>query len=122
MTETLSLAEYAILRRKHRKYRNEPTRVDNYVFDSKAEARRYEELILLERAGLIEKLGIHPRYPLSVAGVVIGEYEADFSYIDVKSEGSFVVEDVKGVRTALYCWKVRHMKAEHGITVVEIPA
>ena len=39
-----------------RKYRNEKTVVAGLTFDSKAEARRYGELQLLERAGRISDL------------------------------------------------------------------
>ena len=42
--------------RVHRKYGNKKTQFAGLTFDSKAEARRYGELQLLERAGLISNL------------------------------------------------------------------
>ena len=43
------------------KYRNIKTEVDGIVFDSKAEARRYAELRLLEKANEISDLRL--QYP-----------------------------------------------------------
>ena len=81
-------------------------KVDGYVFDSKAEARRYAELKLLLRAGKITGLVIHPVYVLQETfqrenGKTIRPitYEADFCYLEGKS---LVVEDVKGVETEVF--------------------
>jgi len=49
---------------RRRKYNAVKTKVDGYVFDSKAEARRYLELKELRQAGKIRSLSIHPRYEL----------------------------------------------------------
>lgn len=103
------------------------TTVDGVTFASKAEAARYVELRILERAGQIRELELQPRYGLNCyvrGGWVrethrIGEYVADFRY-RAGSLGILVVEDVKGVKTALYRWKKRHVEAEYGITIVEI--
>ncbi|MBR6738807.1 MAG: DUF1064 domain-containing protein, partial [Oscillospiraceae bacterium] len=58
-----------------------------YVFDSKKEAERYDELMLLLRAGKIRKLKIQPQFTLQESYVTEeGErirairYTADFSY------------------------------------------
>lgn len=118
MTEVLTVAELQALRRKPSKYRNVKVRSDGYAFDSKAEYRRYEELVLLERAGEITQLGVHPRYALEVLGEKICVYEADFSYQD--RVGALHVEDVKGVRTREFILKKNLMRAIHGIEVIEI--
>ena len=39
----------------YRKYGNRKTVVDDIKFDSKAEARRYKELKLLEKSGIIKQ-------------------------------------------------------------------
>lgn len=39
--------------RRYRKYNNRKIEVDGMVFDSKKEASRYEELLLLQKAGAI---------------------------------------------------------------------
>lgn len=93
--------------------------LDGIRFASKAEARRYQELRLLERAGQIAELVLQPRYVLSVDGVKIGEYRGDFRYITLPSYAP-VTEDVKGVRTDMYRWKIKHLRAQYGIVVTEI--
>jgi hypothetical protein len=119
MTDVLSVAEYRAVCRKPNKYRNVKVRCDGYTFDSKAEHRRYEELALLERHGLIAQLGIHPSFAIDVLGERICVYVADFSYIEVNGR-PFVVEDVKGVRTPNYLLKKKLMLAVHGIEITEI--
>lgn len=73
--------------------RAKKVRVDDVVLDSKAEARRYGELRLQEKAGQITDLEVHPTYELVVNGYRIGKYTVDFRY---KRDGRMVVEDVKG--------------------------
>jgi len=101
------------------KYGNRRVSVDGLRFDSQAEARRYEDLRLMEAAGEIARLQVHPRFPLRVGTVLVGTYVADFAYLD--RQGLPVVEDVKGVRTAVYRLKRKLMQALHGIDIVEIP-
>ena len=103
------------------KYRAIRTEVDGHVFASKAEARRYQELKLMERAGLIEALRLQPRYPLHVNGRLICTYVADFAYTDLE-HGEAVVEDVKGVRTPVYNLKKKLMKALYQIDITETTA
>lgn len=103
------------------KYHNKRTVLDGFAFDSQAEAKRYGELKLLERAGKASGVEVHPRFPLTVNGVHICTYEADFRYVDVL-RGTIVVEDVKGYRTALYGIKKKLLKACHGIEILEVEA
>ena len=98
------------------KYHAKKTTVDGFVFDSKAEAARYSQLVLLERSGQIENLCIHPAYPLIVNDSRIGKYIADFSYIE---NGVQIVEDVKGVKTPVYRLKKRLVKALYGFDILE---
>jgi hypothetical protein len=102
------------------KYHNSHVVEDGITFDSKAEARRYQELRLMLAAGLITALEVHPYYPLVVNGVKVGGYEADFRY--VTTEGRAVIEDVKGVRTDTYRIKKSLVEALYGIKVFEIQA
>lgn len=78
------------------KYGAVRTEVDGISFASKAEARRYGELILLSKAGQIKTLVLQPRFKLIVKDVLICTYVADFQYYDV-AKGCDVVEDVKGM-------------------------
>jgi hypothetical protein len=102
-----------------RKYHNKPTDADGYTFASRSEHRRYQQLRLLEYAGAISDLVVHPPYTIKVNGVVICKYIADFSYVD---RGQSVTEDVKSPQTvtAIYKLKKRLMQACFGITVREV--
>ncbi len=94
---------------------------------SKAEARRCDELHLLQRAGEIIELRAHPQpvYALTVSGPCrltnVGEYRPDFDYRDAKTD-RFVVEDVKGRPgdTPVYRLKKKLVEALHGVKVTEI--
>lgn len=101
------------------KYHAQPTTLDGIRFASKAEARRYAELRLLVKAGVIRDLVLQPRYPLQAHGVTIGKYVGDFEYV-LRASGDRVIEDVKGVRTALYRWKKKHFEAQYGRLVCEV--
>lgn len=63
-----------------------------YYFASQKENDRFNELRILERAGLISDLKMQITYPLNVNGQTIGAYRADFEYI---AKGKKIVEDVK---------------------------
>jgi hypothetical protein len=101
------------------KYGAIPSHLDGLRFDSQAEARRYQELKLMQAAGEIEHLECQPCFPLVVNGVKVGSYIADFTYWQ---GGRRVVEDVKGVRTQVYALKKRLVEALYGIKVVEVQA
>ena len=89
------------------KYHAKKTEVDGIRFDSLKEASRYHELKLLQRAGIIYDLKLQPEFELIPAFRKNGKtyrrtvYRADFSYFD-KVNDTKVIEDVKGVRTAVY--------------------
>jgi len=109
------------------KYHTVPLEVDGIRFASTREARRYGELRMLERAGLIRDLTLQPSFDLHAPNViaatrwargqVIGRYRADFAY---QTTDGTIIEDVKGVRTALYTWKKKHVEAEYGVRIVEV--
>ncbi len=101
--------------------------VDGIRFASKKEARRFEELKLLEQAGELFHLSRQVRFPLEVSGpgypavTIIGAYVADFVYFTKPNHGgSRVVEDAKGFRTPMYRWKKKHVEAQYGIEVREV--
>ena len=98
------------------KYGNRKVVIDGHTFDSVREGTRYGELKLMERAGLIQCLEVHPKYTLSVGPNKVGTYTADFRYLEGDKR---VVEDVKSkpTMTSLFRWKARHMEAEFGIKV-----
>jgi hypothetical protein len=112
-----------------RKYANVPTTVDGVTFDSRLEARRYAELRLMEQAGAIRALRVHPRYEL-IPAFVDGQgkrhratfYEADFDYLD--GDNRVVVEDTKGgtaTMTAVFRIKAKlfqHRYRSHELRIV----
>ncbi len=79
------------------KYRAVKTEVDGIMFDSKREAARYMELVLLEHSGQISRLELQPEYKCIVDGKLICTYRGDFRYF---TELESVVEDVKSPYTA----------------------
>lgn len=102
---------------KPNKYRNKPIVIDGVRFASQREGRRYSELYLMWKAGLITDLRLQPSYLLEVNGQPIAAYVADFKYI---RDGVEVVEDAKGVRTDVFRIKKALMKACLNINVVEV--
>ena len=126
-----------------RKYHNKPTErvtASGAVlrFDSQKEARRYDELAALERAGKIRDLRMQVDFTLQEA-YTDGEgqrvrairYRADFTYRKIRDDpweeydGSFwtlVVEDVKSraTRTKEYAMKRKMMKERFNIDIQEV--
>jgi len=101
--------------RRRSKYGNTKVEYDGYKFDSKAEANRYRELKLLEKAGEIFDLVLQPKFtlvPKTVKRRAV-TYSADFRYYESCDEScevreckdncglvKDVVEDVKSSATA----------------------
>lgn len=114
---------------KKSKYRNEKAtrRMPNgtiRTFDSQREARRYDELVLLLKAGKISDLRLQQTFTLqegyiSAYGDAVRAltYKADFVY---RKDGERVVEDAKGVRTETYKIKKKLMQDWLGITIKEV--
>jgi hypothetical protein len=111
----------AVKAAKKSKYRNVRCEsADGKKFDSKWEAKRFEQLKLMEASGEIRDLRDHVSFPLMVGDELIGSYEADAVYFDVKS-GRKVVEDSKGgAPTRLFRWKAKHFKAQYGFEITEV--
>jgi hypothetical protein len=117
------------------KYGNRKVICDGITFDSKKEALRYRELLLLERAGKIQHLELQKEFILiptqrepDTVGIRGGvkkgrviehavKYKADFVYIE---NGKTIVEDTKGMRTKDYIIKRKLMLFVHQIRIREI--
>ena len=106
------------------KYHATPTVVNGIRFDSKHEAERYRELLLLLRAGAITDLRLQHNITLIEGwkkpnGEIVRPevYKADFSYL---KDGRRVYEDAKGVRTQVFALKKKQVLDKHGITIVEV--
>lgn len=131
---------------RQRKYGNRKTTIGGKEFDSKKEARRYQELQLLQWSGQIQNLQTQVKYVLIPAqreasfevyksgpnkgrrkpGKVVEHecsYVADFVYTQ---DGETVVEDVKGYRDpssaayAKFVIKRKLMLERYGIQVKEV--
>ena len=122
-TEHMTYGEYLALQAKKKKpskYHAQPVVVDGLRFDSKREAARWRELVLLEKAGEITDLWRQVPYvliPKSDYGRAI-VYKADFVY--KTKAGVEIVEDAKGVKTDVYQLKKRLMAEVHGIIIQEV--
>ena len=105
-----------------RKYGERKTEMDGITFDSAAEARRYRELLLVQSAGEITDLKVQPEWVLQPSfkhgkrTIRAIKYRADFSYTEV-STGELVVEDVKGIETAVFQIKAKMLLYVHNIEV-----
>lgn len=98
------------------KYRAQPVEVDGRRYASKREARRALELQLLARAGAISELREQVRYRITINGVKVCDYIADFVY---RETGVEITEDCKGFKTPIYRLKKKLMQAVLGISIKE---
>lgn len=101
--EHITLQEYKQLQQKgNSKYRAKKTEVDGIKFDSQKEANRYLDLLVLEKAGLIQDLHRQVRFELQPSYKKNGKtiraiyYIADFVYYD-NTERKTIVEDTKRI-------------------------
>lgn len=110
--------------RRPTKYGNRETTRNGEKFDSAKEARRYGELVLLQKAGQISALERQVRFELIPAQYRDGKcaeraayYVADFVYYE---DGVKVVEDTKGYRTRDYILKRKLMLLVHNVRIREV--
>lgn len=108
------------------KYYNKKTIIDGIVFASKLEAKRYTELKLLEKQGIIKDLELQPAYDLIPSFKKNNktyrktQYIADFSYYDVDLDKT-IVEDTKGFKTDVYLLKKKLFEYNYpNLTIREV--
>lgn len=106
------------------KYGNTKTVVDGITLDSKREAKRWRELNMMLRAGVIQDLKRQVRFEFHINGKPVkmrngqcARYTADFTYTE---NGKQIAEDVKGVVTEAYALRRAFMKAIFGIEIREV--
>lgn len=106
------------------KYHSRKVTVDGIIFDSVKEAKRWRELSLLERAGVIQNLQRQVKIELipsqRIGGKVVeraASYIADFVY---EKDGQTVWEDTKGFKTKDYILKRKLALFMHGIRIKEV--
>ena len=95
------------------KYRNRPTVCNQmHKHASAKEARRCDELNILEKQGVIKSLQQQPKFLLQEKfkfqgkGIREINYIADFGYYDNEKK-KYVIEDTKGFRTKIYLLKIK---------------
>lgn len=101
---------------KKNKYSAIKVKEDGYIFDSKAEHRRYKELLILQRAGEIKDLELQPKYECVINGKKIANVILDFRYFD-NGKNMTVIQDVKGFDTTVSRLKRKLVEAIYNITV-----
>lgn len=109
---------------KQNKFGAQKTVVDGISFDSRAEARRYSQLLILQRVGDIAGLTRQVAYVLAPSVKFEGatrakpalRYIADFVYSETAS-GKIICEDVKGVITPVFALKRHLMLSQLGINI-----
>ena len=122
-----SPGEVAELRGKNKKnkYSSQKVTIDGVTFDSKKEGARYQQLCMLEKAGVIQSLSLQVSFELAPSVIINGRkkpalrYLADFQY---RQDGKRVVEDVKSEITRkdpLYRAKIHLMKSVFNIDILE---
>ena len=127
---------------KKQKYNTRKIVYDGITFDSKDEIRRYNELLILQRAGEIHDLKYHEQFELIPAqyetverysktgkrlkdGVKLVEraavYTSDFSYY-LTATGEKIVEDVKceKTKTEAYVLRRKLIYKIYGIKIKEV--
>lgn len=109
------------MRWKRNKYGAKKVKLDGHVFDSKAEAMRYGELKLMEKAKEIFGLEVHPEFPIRINGIIVCIVMLDFGYL-AKNFPRHCYEDVKGRDNSLSRLKRKLVEAQYGINVKLIPA
>lgn len=103
------------------KYKAKKTEWMGIVFDSKKEALRYQQLVLLQKAGHIKDLQRQVKYELipKQKSERACHYIADFVYTDANT-GETVVEDTKGFKTDAYRIKRKLMLWIHNVRIREL--
>lgn len=117
------------------KFNAQPDTRGDIRFDSRAEARRYDELMLMLKAGKIRGLRLQPQFTLQEAyttpdgdRIKATRYQADFSYERHNEDTPWllewerVVEDVKSkaTKTRVYAIKKKLMLERFGIEITEV--
>lgn len=109
------------------KYGARKTVVDGHTFDSKAEAKRYQELKLLQKAGVVKEIELQPRFKLLPTfrknGVTYRGIDYVGDFLVTYADGHQEVEDVKGVKTPVF--QVKRKWFEHlypELTIKEVSA
>ena len=98
-------------RRPKHKYSATRTTVDNIKFDSKKEAKYYQELLIRQRIG--EVIFFLRQVPFHLPGGVT--YRVDFQ--EFRSDGTVAFIDVKGMPTPDFIMKKKMVESLYPVTI-----
>ncbi len=104
-----------------RKYGNKKVEINGLKFDSQREAAVFLQYQVLEKAGKVTHLELHPVYKIVINGVKIGRYTPDFQFRE--TDGKLRVIDVKSpmtAKTAAFRLKKRIVEALYPGVRIEI--
>ncbi|WP_079708604.1 DUF1064 domain-containing protein [Paraliobacillus ryukyuensis] len=108
-----------IKQRRKSKYGNRKVEIDGHKFDSELEARYYQELKLLKKAGEIVDFSLQPRFELQPSFKKNGKTTRKITYIaDFKIErhdGTIDIVDIKGHITKEFAIKRKLFDYQHDV-------
>lgn len=96
------------------KFNAVPTKVDNIHFASKKEARYYEQLKILQKAG--DVVFFLRQVPFDLPGGV--KYRVD--YQEFRKDGTVHFIDVKGFKTDKYIMKKKMVESLYPVIIEEV--
>lgn len=117
---------------KESKYHNEKASRGKLTFDSKKEARRFDELVLRQQAGEIRNLKLQSEHTLMESFMTLEgtriqaiRYRDDFSYEEPITDATGThwvlrVEDAKGVKTDIYKMKRKLFREKYGFDITDV--
>lgn len=110
------------MRTNRNKYGNVRSEYKGRTFASKLEATHAQSLDTMRRAKELSQRVVavieQYRIPLEVNNKLIGHYVADF-YVSF-ADGHKEIHETKGMKTALYNWKKKHLEAQYvGVKIIE---
>lgn len=115
----MSIEEYRALKEKKAKdpkYKAIKCQYNGINFDSKKERDYYINLYYQQKAGLITKIVLQPRYDIFINSIFIGFYKADFE-VTYAVTGNVEVIDAKGIATPVFNLKKKIIEALYGIKI-----
>lgn len=118
----MSAADYnARALKKQPRVKNAKRKVLNGLeFDSTREARRYQDIAIMQTAGHVRELRRQVPYPIYVKGIFVCDWRADFVYEQKDGDRWIrIVEDSKGWKTDVYKLKKKLIEAEYGFRIKE---
>jgi hypothetical protein len=96
------------------KFGAQRTIYDGIKFSSKKEAKRYNDLQILQKLGEILFFLRQVAFPLE------GDTKYICDYLVFWSNGEVTVEDVKGMKTDMYIMKKKMVEAKYPFKIIEI--